>query len=140
MAVARSRVLAGSPHHVGRCGRRSIRSAGLIAYQLVSLAFLVNFSTAVAPPTSRRKSRKIGTGSSQCPSPSMTGWPSLARIAAEGEPLAWVMGHLSFDRVGPDLLEDLVDVRPVALTQEGLVEHHHLELRLRLGAGLEREP
>ncbi len=73
IAVARSSVSAGSPHHVGRNGRRSMRSAGLIAYQLVSFAFFMNFSTAEAPPTSRRKSRKIGIGSSQWPSPSMTG-------------------------------------------------------------------
>ena len=62
-----------------------MRSAGVISYQLVSLAFFTNLSTAEGPPTSRKKSRKIGTGSSQWPSPSITGWSSFARTAADFE-------------------------------------------------------
>ena len=88
MAVARSRVWAGSPHHVGRISRRSRRSPGAMSYQVVSVAFFMNFSTAPVrpePATLRRYSRKIGIGSSQWPSPSMTGWVSCARTFADFE-------------------------------------------------------
>ena len=57
MAVARSSVRAGSPHHVGRMRRRSSRSAGEMSYQVVSDAFFMNFSTApviLGPATWRR--------------------------------------------------------------------------------------
>ncbi len=51
MAVARSRALAGSPHHVGRNGRVSSRSSFVIPYHPRSTSFDLKCSTSEGPPT-----------------------------------------------------------------------------------------
>src|SRR5262245_20546411 len=82
-AVALSRVLAVTPHQILRRSRLCWRSCQLLRYHSSVRRHSARISsTAPGPPTSRRYSRKIGMGSNQWPSQSMTGCPSCARMSA----------------------------------------------------------
>src|SRR5262245_25538771 len=116
-AVALSSVLVVTPHQIVRRRRLWWRSGQVARYHASRARQKpLIWSTDLGPPASRRYSRKIGIGSIQWPSPSITGCLSPARISAarcsmvvsshESEKVTFAICHPPSGNGGHDLFRE----------------------------------